>query len=81
MDCRLCKCPFLDGGLPIAQLDTEAWTNWCLEYLGVHLDQCDEGASWICQFCIMQARYFFTCLLYWKFNMEIFDGIKENLIP
>jgi hypothetical protein len=86
MACRLCECPFLDGGLPIAQLDTEAWTNWCLEYLGVQLDQCDEAASWICQFCIMQARYYYVCYIgssIWKFlvaEKRIYDPVFSQLV-
>lgn len=53
MACRLCECPVLDGGIHFSQLDRKAWTNWCRKYLDVELDEED---SWICQFCVTDAR-------------------------
>jgi hypothetical protein len=55
--CRLCRCPVVDGGVRIVDLDKEALAAWWLQHLGVEFDRQRKLLGRICAFCVWDARY------------------------
>ncbi|XP_059481413.1 zinc finger Y-chromosomal protein-like [Neocloeon triangulifer] len=54
--CRLCERPANNGGFPAAEVDSEKFDEWCLNYLGTTLAAELKEDDLICYFCVWDAR-------------------------
>jgi hypothetical protein len=84
--CRICECPASDGGVRVDQLDAAKLSEWWLCKIGTDfLPEESEIEEIICNFCIWDARLFFSlstaiAYTYLIINRVTVSGWSTNIL-